>query len=98
VAAICVGHIRVRNAEAWEAYRARVGATVVQYGGELLFRGNARECFAGERQGDKVVALRFPDLAAARRWHDSPEYQALVALRDEGADVTLELFEEQEKS
>ena len=94
MAAICVGHIRVKDPEVWEQYRSRVGATIAGHGGELLFRGQRRECFAGESSGDRVVAIRFADLASARRWHGSPEYQALVGLRERGADVTLELFEE----
>lgn len=92
--AICVGHIRVKDAQAWEQYRAQVGATISQYGGELLFRGAWKQSFSGAKLGERVVALRFADVPAAKRWHDSPEYQALIPLRDAGADVTLELYEE----
>ena len=96
VAAICVGHIRVKDPGQWEAYRSAVGATIAHYGGELLFRGRWQQNFSGQSLGEKVVALRFSDLGAARRWHDSPEYQALIPLRDAGAEVTLELYEEQD--
>ncbi len=98
MAALCVGHIRVKDPEIWEAYRSAVGATIAQYGGELLFRGLRRQDFSGAAPGEKVVALRFADLGAARRWHDSPEYQALIPVRDAGADVTLVLYEEQDPS
>ena len=90
--AICVGHIRVRNADAWEQYRSRVGATIAQYGGELLFRGEQERLFSGEMSHEKVVALKFESLEAANRWHGSPEYQALIPIRDQGADVTLVLY------
>ncbi len=93
MAAYCVGRIRVKDAVLWEQYRGRVGATIVQYGGEILFRGSMRQPLSGEAGHDSVVALRFADLDAAKRWHDSPEYQALVPLRDSGADVTLTLYE-----
>ena len=46
--AICVGHIRVKNDEAWEQYQSRVGATIAQYGGELLFRGKQERVFSGQ--------------------------------------------------
>jgi uncharacterized protein (DUF1330 family) len=92
--AICVGHIRVKDPAAWEQYRSQVGATITQYGGELLFRGQWKQNFSGTALGERVVALRFADLATAQRWHDSPEYQTLIPLRDAGAAVTLELFEE----
>jgi uncharacterized protein (DUF1330 family) len=37
--------------------------------------------------------VEFPDLAALRRWHESPEYQALVPLREAGARVSLAAYE-----
>ena len=90
--AICVGHIRVKNAEAWEQYRSVVGATIAQYGGELLFRGEQERVFSGQMPQEKVVAMRFANVDAANRWHDSPEYQALIPIRDRAADVTLVLY------
>ncbi len=90
--AYCVGQIRVKNAEAWEDYRSRVGDTISQYGGELLFRGQQEQVFNGEMLPDKLVVLQFEDIDTAKRWHDSPEYQALVPIRDQGADVTLVLY------
>ena len=91
--AICVGHIRVKNAEAWEQYQSRVGATIAQYGGELLFRGKQERIFSGEISHERVVALRFENLAAANQWHDSSEYQALIPIRERAAEVTLVLYE-----
>lgn len=94
MSAICVGTIRLKNANLWEQYRSRVGATITQYGGEVLFRGRQLRAFAGVPTHEHVVALRFVDIAAAERWHDSAEYQALVPLRDQAAEVTLCLYEE----
>ena len=92
MAAICVGHIRVKNAEAWAQYQSRVGATIAQYGGELLFRGEQQRLFSGAMSHEKVVALQFENIDAANRWHDSPEYQALIPIRERAADVTLVLY------
>lgn len=91
--AYCIGSIRIKDREAWEAYRARVGETVVRHGGEVLLRGAFHAVFAGEKPGDAVVAIRFDGLAAAKQWHDSHDYRALVPLRDRGADVVLTLYE-----
>jgi uncharacterized protein (DUF1330 family) len=91
--AYCVGRIRVKDSKAWEWYRQRVGATIVQYGGEVMFRGGLQQAFSGDCDHDSVVALQFENLAAAKRWHDSPEYQALIPIRDQGAEVTLTLYQ-----
>jgi uncharacterized protein (DUF1330 family) len=84
----------VKDAIAWEEYRSRVGVTIAQYGGEVLFRGAIAGTFSGRTDHDNVVALKFDDLAAAKRWHDSADYQALIALRDQGAEVSLLLYQE----
>lgn len=94
MAAYCVGRIRVKDGGAWEEYRGRVGATIRQYGGEVLFRGAAARVLSGAADHDRVVALRFETVDAAKRWHDSPEYQALVPLRDRGAEVALVLYQD----
>jgi uncharacterized protein (DUF1330 family) len=39
------------------------------------------------------VVAEFADMTALRAWHDSPEYQALIALRDAGAEVVLTAYE-----
>ena len=91
--AFCIGHIRVKNAEAWEEYRRRVDATIKQYRGELLFRGRQQRLLSGELSHDAVVALQFENLDAANRWHDSPEYQSLIPIREQAADVILVLYE-----
>ena len=93
MAAYCVGRIRVKDAAAWENYRSRVGSTIEQYGGAVLFRGALDGVFSGCADHDQIVALQFADLAAAKRWHDSPAYQSLVGMRDLGAEVSLILYQ-----
>lgn len=93
MAAYCVGQIRIKDAAIWEQYRNRVGETITRHGGEVLFRGGIEQAFSGDGGHDSVVALRFDDLAAAKRWHASPEYQALIPLRDRGAEVLLILYQ-----
>ena len=93
MAAVCIGHIRVKDAKAWEQYRSRVGATIAHYGGEVLFRGQKQRTFCGEMAHERVVALKFANLEAANRWHESRDYQALIPIREQGADVTLVLYE-----
>ncbi len=92
--AYCIGRIRIKDATAWEKYRSRVGATIAQYGGEVMFRGGLQQAFSGANDHDNVVALRFADMEAANRWHDSPEYQALIPIREQGAEVSLVLYQD----
>lgn len=88
-----IGHIRVLDASRWADYRARVGATLAPFGGELVMRGRVDAVLAGDWTGTDTVVLRFADAASARGWHDSPAYQALVPLREAGAEVMLVGYE-----
>lgn len=84
-----IGHIRVIDAARWADYRARVGATLAPFGGELVMRGRVDAVLAGDWPRTDTVVLRFADAATACAWHDSPAYQALVPLREAGAEVVL---------
>jgi uncharacterized protein (DUF1330 family) len=93
MAALLVGTIRVTDAAAWQRYVERVGATFTPHAGRVLFRGARAAQLAGVAHGERVVVAEFADLGALRRWHDSTEYQALIALRDAGAEVVLTAYE-----
>ena len=94
MAALLVGTIRVNDAALWRQYVERVGATFARYDGEVLGRGVKAYDLSGHAHGERMVVARFADLAALRRWHDSPEYKALVPLRMAAADVVLAAYED----
>lgn len=84
-----VGHITVRDAGQWDRYRQSVPRTIAPFGGKVLLRGTVTDVLDGTHRHRDAVVLEFPDLAAARAWHASAEYQALVALRRDAADIDL---------
>lgn len=92
--AYVIGQISVRDAAKWAEYRSRVPATLAPWGAELLFRGAKVAQLEGALAHEDIVAIRFPSVAAANGWHESPAYQALVPLRREAAEVLLFLYEE----
>ncbi|MGE5714094.1 MAG: DUF1330 domain-containing protein [Betaproteobacteria bacterium] len=91
--AFIVGTIRVTEPAAWQRYVERVGATFSPYGGRVLLRGGKVRELAGASHGERVVVAEFPDLDALMRWHESPEYQSLIALREAGAEVVLTAYQ-----
>lgn len=88
-----VGIIRAANPDAWQRYVKQVGATFAPHEGKVLFRGAKPIELNGRAHGERIVVAEFPDLEALRRWHDSAEYRALIALRDRGADVVLTAYQ-----
>ena len=91
--AYVVGQMTVKNPEKWTQYRGQVLATLTPWRGELVFRGNQVKALSGECPHADIVVIRFPSLADADGWHSSPAYQALIALRQEAADVVLLTYE-----
>jgi len=92
--AYVIGHITIKDDAKWLEYRDEVPATIVPWGGELVFRGQLASVLSGSHKHHDTVVIRFPDMTALNSWHSSPEYQALIALRQQAADVDLIAYEE----
>jgi uncharacterized protein (DUF1330 family) len=89
-----IGHITVRDATLWDAYRAQVPATLTPWGAEILFRGHLDKILGGSHGHRDTVVIRFPDTDSVDGWFASPAYQALIPLRERAADVVLLSFRE----
>jgi uncharacterized protein (DUF1330 family) len=87
-----LGLIELKDAAAFEEYRKQVGATVEQYGGRITQRGVRGDVFWNElecRPFSAYVQLEFPTSMDAQRWAVSPEYLALVPIRNQAMQLTL---------
>ncbi|MCE8038594.1 MAG: DUF1330 domain-containing protein [Halomonadaceae bacterium] len=91
--AYVVGQVTVHDPERWMEYVERVPETLAPWGGEVIMRGQRTAMLAGEPGHPNIVMLRFPDRLAVEQWYASPEYQALVPLRDSAAQVELAAYE-----
>ena len=90
--AYVVGQVTVKNPDKWSEYRSKVPETFGPWGVEPVFRGTQFAALAGSCPHADIVVLRFPSAAAVEGWFASPAYQALIALRDEAADVVLTAY------
>ena len=90
--AYVVGQMTVKNPEKWAQYRSQVLATLLPYGGELVFRGEQVQSFSGVNPHPDIVVIRFPSFEDAQGWHASAAYQALIPLRQDAADVVLTTY------
>lgn len=87
-----IGLIRLKDAIAFETYRSQVGATVARYQGTVAARGKVTHLYWDQLPTGgfgAFVELQFPSADAAARWAESPEYQALLAVRAQAMDLTL---------
>jgi uncharacterized protein (DUF1330 family) len=82
-----------RDQDALVEYRRRNTATVEAHGGRFLVRGGAVEVLEGAWSPLRVVVMEFPDMAAARAWYASDEYQAIAPIRQGASDTDIILVE-----
>jgi uncharacterized protein (DUF1330 family) len=93
MAAYVIGQITIKDPDKWAEYRSRVPETLVPWGAELVLRGKRARVLSGQHPHTDTVVIRFPDPDSVVKWHDSPAYQELVALRMAAADVDLISYE-----
>ena len=93
MAAYVIGHITVKDPAKWAEYRAKVPATLARWGGEVVLRGQRFAVLTGQHQYTDTVVIRFPDANAIIGWYGSPEYQAIISIREQAADMVLVAYE-----
>jgi uncharacterized protein (DUF1330 family) len=76
-----IAELETTNSAGMEPYRAAIPATIAQYGGRFLTRGGPTELLESGPEPKRIVILEFADVAAAKRWYNSPEYQKILPVR-----------------
>lgn len=94
MAAFFVATSRIKDPQKFADYGTRAGATLGLFKGELVIRGKAGDTLAGSSNHQAVGVVRFPNMEALEAWYRSPDYRALIPLRDEAAEMTLVTYVE----
>jgi uncharacterized protein (DUF1330 family) len=79
----------IRDPEQYELYKAASPAAVEAGGGRFVVRGGETAVLEGDWNPKRLVVLEFPDLETAKRFYESPEYQAAKALREGAAQLNM---------
>jgi uncharacterized protein (DUF1330 family) len=83
--AYVVVELTIRNPEARDRYSAAAGPTIKAFGGEFVVAG-PWTVLTGDPAFVAGAIISFPDQETALKWYNSPEYQALISVRDAGVD------------
>ncbi len=92
MAGYIIAEVEVTDPETYATYRAQTPGVVERYGGRFIVRGGAAESLEGSPPA-RIVVIEFQDVAAARRFYDSPEYRAIVGIRQKAAKSRVILVE-----
>lgn len=87
--AYVIGNITVKDQDKWSEYCSKVPATLTPWKGELVFRGKQHKVLGGTYQHSDSVVLRFPSTEALNNWFNSDDYQLLIPIRKQAANIDL---------
>jgi uncharacterized protein (DUF1330 family) len=79
----------IHDPDQYEQYKAASPAAVESGDGRFVARGGELAVLEGDWQPSRLVILEFPDLEAAKRWYDSPEYVEARKLREGAANLRM---------
>ncbi len=86
--------VRIDDANIYEEYKSKVVPIVHKFGGEYLVRGGQMEIAQDELWSPtRIVLLKFPSLADARAFMNSPEYAPIKQMRLDNSAGTLVMVE-----
>ena len=92
--AYLIGEITVKDQEKWGKYVAGVADSLKPFDARVVFRGRRAAVLAGSHPHELTVVIEFVDQATLQSWFSSPDYQKLIPLRDEAADVVIVSYDE----
>ena len=81
MAAYIIADVMVLDPKAYESYTQSAAASIAQYGGRYLVRGENHEVLEGYRHPTRLVVLEFPSVESAKRWYTSAEYSKVKPIR-----------------
>ena len=93
MAAYVIAHLEITDPEPFGQYREQVPALIEKHGGRYLIRGGTAETLEGAWPVPRLVVIEFESGEAAKRFYNSPEYQAILPLRLAGAKGDLAIVQ-----
>ena len=87
-----IGHITLKDAEAYKAYSARNNELLPRYKGKFLARGGAGDILEGAGHSRHVI-IEFPSYTDALAFYNDPDYQENLKVRQANSDGTIIVVE-----
>ncbi|MFT6677147.1 MAG: hypothetical protein ACJAVM_003359 [Sulfitobacter sp.] len=87
-----IGHITVRDPEAYKEYVERDTPILKRLGGTFMVRGGQSQLMEGDTF-ERHVVVEFTSYQAALDAYNDPEYQDVAKIRHKNADSTILVVE-----
>ncbi|HMN22040.1 MAG TPA: DUF1330 domain-containing protein [Ottowia sp.] len=91
--AYLIASVTVTHPAQYDEYRKWSTEAMRVHGAEVCVRGGPVEILEGDWDPQRTVILKFPSVAAAKAFHDSPEYRRARAAREGAAIMRMVVVE-----
>ena len=89
MSAYLIANVDVKDTEKFKDYSKAIPSVLKQFGGKLLVRGGDFEICEGNWNPKMLVVVEFESMQKAKQFYNSPEYKALIDLRQSSAYTEL---------
>ncbi len=89
MSAFFIATVTVKDAEKFQEYAVKSKATFDLFEAEILAKGKYQGTLTGDADHQAAAIIKFKDMDTLDKWYLSDEYQALISLRDQAADMTI---------
>lgn len=93
MAAYFAARLNIKNPEKFTEYATKAISLMANFGGKVLFKGEAEHGSDNEIELPGLAVFEFPNKAAIEEFFACSEYLALVPLREEGANMVVTVHE-----
>ena len=85
MAAYLIANVDIKDGEKIKEYLKATPAIIRQFSGKFLVRGGDFEICEGGWNPKRLVVVEFESMQRAREFYHSPEYKAIIDLRQSSA-------------
>ena len=83
--AYLIANVDIKDAEKFKDYMKATPPVIKQFGGNFLVRGGDFEICEGNWNPKRLVVVEFESMQKAKQFYNSPEYKAIIDLRQSSA-------------
>jgi uncharacterized protein (DUF1330 family) len=83
--AYLIANVDVKDAGKFKDYMKATPSVIKQFGGKFLVRGGDFEICEGSWNPKRLVLVEFESMQKAKQFYNSPEYKAIIDLRQSSA-------------
>ena len=91
--AYIIALVNITDPQKYQEYAKLAGPAGAKFGSKFVVRGGAKTALEGDIPFQRIVVNEFPDVETAKRFYNSPEYQAARQRRLGAADFHMVIVE-----